>query len=236
MRLPDAPLELLERQRPVVERRGEAEAVLDEVRLARAVAVGHRPQLRERDVALVDHEQEVLREVVEQRRRRLPGRAAREVARVVLDPRAEADLADHLQVEARALLQALGLEQLLLAAQPGQPLRELGLDRGERALDLLLGDDVVAAGPDRDRLERAGDRAGQRVDPRDALDLVAEELDAHRRVALVGGEDLDDVAADAEGAAVEVQVVALVLDVDQLAQQPSRAVLLPDRERHAQPA
>ena len=120
--LPDPLLELLEAQRPVVVGRGEAEAVLDEVRLARAVAVRHGPQLRQRGVALVDHEQEILREVVEQRRRRRSRRAAREVPRVVLDPGAEADLADHLQVEARALLQALGLEQLLLAAQPGQPL------------------------------------------------------------------------------------------------------------------
>ena len=36
---------------------------------------------------------------------------------------------------------------------------------------------------------------------------------------LVRGEDLDHVAADAEGAAVEVDVVARVLDVDQLAQE-----------------
>ena len=34
---------------------------------------------------------------------------------------------------------------------------------------------------------------------------------------------------------MEVQVVALVLDVDQFAQQPPQAVLLADRERHAQP-
>ena len=59
--------------------------------------------------------------------------------------------------------------------------------------------------------------AGQRVDLDDALDLVAEELDAEGQV-LVRREDLQHVAAHAELAAHEVHVVALVLDVGQLAQ------------------
>ena len=43
-----------------------------------------------------------------------------------------------------------------------------------------------------------------------------EELDAEG-VFVVGGVDLDDVAADAEGAAAEVDVVALVEDLDEAA-------------------
>ena len=54
--------------------------------------------------------------IVEQGRRRLAGRPAREVARVVLDPVAVADLAQHLEVETGALLEPLALEQL--AARP----------------------------------------------------------------------------------------------------------------------
>jgi hypothetical protein len=105
---------LLELERPVVEGRREAEAVLDERPLARLVAVVHRPHLRDRLVALVDDREVVRREVVEERRGRLPRLAAGEVARVVLDPGAVPDLAHHLEVEARPLLEALGLEQLVL--------------------------------------------------------------------------------------------------------------------------
>ena len=64
-------LELLEVERPVVERRRQAEAELDERLLARAVAAVHAADLRDGHVALVDDEQEVLGEVVEQRGRRL---------------------------------------------------------------------------------------------------------------------------------------------------------------------
>ena len=52
-----------------------------------------------------------------------------------------------------------------------------------------------------------------------ALDLVAEELDPDGPVFLVGREDLDDVAADPERAPVEIDVVALVLDVHELPQE-----------------
>ena len=45
--LVDAVLELFELERAVVERRGQAEAVVDEVLLARAVAVPHAVELRD---------------------------------------------------------------------------------------------------------------------------------------------------------------------------------------------
>ena len=59
--------ELLEADRPVVGRRGQAEAVLDQRHLARAVALVHAAQLRHGVVRLVDEAQEVRREEVEQR-------------------------------------------------------------------------------------------------------------------------------------------------------------------------
>ena len=56
--------------------------------------------------------------------------------------------------------------------------------------------------------------------------VVAEELDPDRALLLVGGEDLHRVAANAEGAAVEVDVVALVLGLDQPAHQRVAAQLV----------
>ena len=61
----------------------------------------------------------VLGQVVEQRRRRLAGRAARQMARVVLDAVAVADLPDHLEVEHRPLMQTLRLEQPAFALELG---------------------------------------------------------------------------------------------------------------------
>ena len=64
-------LELLEGQRPVVQGRGQAEAIVDQGLLARAVAAVHGADLGDGDVALVDEEQGILGKVVEQGGRRL---------------------------------------------------------------------------------------------------------------------------------------------------------------------
>ena len=94
-------------------------------------------------MALVHDDQRVFREIVEQRRGRLAGLAARQVAGVVLDPVAVADLLDHLQVEHRPLVQPLRLEQPAFALEVASPLDELLLDRLDGSLGpVARGDEV----------------------------------------------------------------------------------------------
>ena len=59
--------------------------------------------------------------------------------------------------------------------------------------------------------------AGQGIDAADAVHLVPEELDAHHILIRVNRPYLDRVAAHAEAVALEGDVVALVLDVDEAA-------------------
>ena len=217
--------ELVEAQRPVVERGRQPEAVLDERLLARAVALVHAADLRNGLVRLVDEDDEVGREEVEQRVRRRARRAAVEVARVVLDPVAEAELLHHLEVVLGALPDAVRLEHLALRLEQLDLLLELVADLLGGALDRRLRGHVLRRREDRQVVELAVDLAGERVEVRDLLDLVAEERDAVGRLH-VRGLDLDHVALDAEPAAAEQRVVARVLDVDQLAQHEVAVVLL----------
>jgi hypothetical protein len=169
--------ELLEGQRPVVEGRGQPEAVLDERLLAGAVAVVHSPHLRDRHVALVDDDQRVLGQVLDQHGRRLARSPSGEVARVVLDPVAVAQLAEHLHVEQRALLQPLGFQQAIAAAQERQPLTQLLLHGLQRAVELLGGRHVVAGRVDVDVAQPFLHLPAQRIHAVDGVDRVAEQLD-----------------------------------------------------------
>ena len=81
------------------------------------------------------------------------------------------------------------------------------------------------------RLQRL---AGDRIERRQLVDLVAEQPDAKREL-FVRRIDLDDVAAHAEVAARELVVVALVLDLHQLAQDLIAIDALPFLERQHQP-
>ncbi len=199
--------------------------MVDERLLARMVALELAVQLRHGVVRLVEHAQQVVGEVVEQRVGRLVAGPAVEVHRVVLDPRATADLAQHLEVVGGAHAQPLRLEQLALVFELREPLDQLRLDPRDRLLQAFLVGDVVRRREQHERVELLDDLAGERVDRGDALDLVAEQRDAHRPF-LVGGEHLDRVAADAELVAREPEVVALVLQLDEPAEDRSLVVLL----------
>ena len=171
------------------------------------------------DVRLVDDRQVVVGEEVEQRVRRLARCAAVERRRVVLDAVAEAHLLHHLEVVLGAHAQPLRLEQLALVsrtapAAPAAPSRSARWPRrgARRRWRSACSGRSTTSSSERNFSPVSGSTC------RDRLDLVAEQLDADRRL-LVRGVHLDDVAADPELAAHQVHVVALVLQIDQAAQQ-----------------
>ena len=169
---------------------------------------------------LVDHEQEVVGEIVDQRRGGAARRPAVDVSRVVLDARAEADLPHHFEVVAGAHAQALRLEEFALALEVGETRFELFLDARHRLLHALRSRDIVRRGEDAQRVDLPDHVAGQRMQVVERLDLVTEELDPHRQL-FVRRDDLDGVAADTKAAAGERHVITRVLHVDQ---QPEQCV------------
>ena len=153
------------------------------------------------------------------------------MARVVLDARAEADLLHHLEVELGTHAQPLSLEELALTLQLLQALVQLLLDGADSALHGGRARRVVRRREDGDRVELGDDVAGQRVQRVERFDLVAEQLDPDR-VLLVDRDDLDRVAAHPELAAREVDVVALVLHVDEAADERVAPHVLADLQRN----
>ena len=125
------PLEHLAGER--VQRRDRLDLVAEELDADRVLLV-HRTDLRHGDVALVDHDEEVVGEVVEQAVGWFARGAAVDVPRVVLDAVAETDLLHHLEVVCRAHAQSLSLEQFALALEFTEPLIEFGANRADGAL------------------------------------------------------------------------------------------------------
>ena len=172
----------LEAQRPVVHAGRQAEAVFGERRLAAEVAAEHAADLRHGDVALVDEHQRVVGHVFEQRRRRLAGLAAGEIARIVLDAGAAAGRLHHFEIEewcaARAAaLPAAGRRRCSCVEPPLQ----LGLDALDRLHQRRPRRDVVRVGVDLDEFQLVGLVAGERIELVDRLDLVAEQRTPARR-------------------------------------------------------
>ena len=167
-------------------------------------------------MALVGEDKRVVGQIFEQGRRRLPGPAAGQIARIVLDAGAGAGRLQHLEVEHGALLEPLRLEKPPLPVELIEPLLELPLDALERLQERRARRDIVRIGVDLDELEVLRLLPGERIELGDRLDLVAEEADPPGAVLVVGGENLHRVAAHPKQAAREIRLRALVLKRDQI--------------------
>ena len=145
------------------------------------------------------------------------------MARVVLDAVAVAELAHHLEVVACALFQPLRFHQFVSRPQLHQTLLEFHGDEVDRGEQRLSRRDVVCLRVDGDTGQRTQNGAGERIEHGDLLDRVVEQLDAQRLLVGFRGEHIDDVATHPVGTAMEVDVVAGVL---QLGQPPEEMTLI----------
>ena len=227
--LVDASENLFKGKRSVVACRREAKAVLDQHVFSTPVARELAMQLRHSHVALVDHEEVVVGEVVEQGERRLTRLATVDMHRVVLDAVAVAELTHHLEVIRRAHPETLRFEQLVLLFELFEPDLELMFDLAHCSGHSLVAGDVVSCGEHMGPFELAEVLAGERVDHGDAIDGVAEHLDA-QHIFFVGRMHFDRVAPDTEVAAAKGHVVAVVLHVDEAAQDVAHVVVNADGE------
>ena len=111
----------------------------------------------------------------------------------------------------------MGLQQLAGTLKLFQPLLQLPPDLLDGRADALLRQHEMLGGIDEKLLAALDHLAAQRMDQRELLDLVAPELDAVAAF-LAAGPYFDAVAAHAKLPRLELDVAALVLDVDQLAE------------------
>ena len=131
--------------------------------------------------------------------------------RVVLDALAEAQFVEHLQVEPRALLDALCLDQLAFAVEKVDALAHLDFDGFDRPQGGAARRHIVAAGVDGEATEALLDGAGEWVEQRQRLDLVVEQGHPQGVLAVLRREDVDHLAAHTEMPAPEVEVGSVVL-------------------------
>ena len=96
--------------------------------LAAKVAPVHAAKLRNGDVAFINENQRIIRQILKQRRRRFARLAPRQIARIVLDTGAGPGRLDHFQIKPGALFEPLGFQQTAGIVQLFQPMPQLLLD------------------------------------------------------------------------------------------------------------
>lgn len=110
-------LDLFKFQRAVVKGRRQPEAIFHQCFFTGIVAAVHSPHLRQRNMALVDKQQKILREIVQQRGGHTAWRPAGQHGRIVLDALAHPHFIEHLDIIVCPLGDALRLNELALGGK-----------------------------------------------------------------------------------------------------------------------
>ena len=140
------------------------------------------------------------------------------MARVVLNPRATAHLPHHFDVIGGAHPKALGLQEFALPFKFGQPLLQLDFDSGNRPIHPFGTGNIVGCRKYVNLLVLGEDLTRNRVQRHQSFYFVAEHLNSHR-VLLIDWINLNGVTAHPEGAALECDVIAGVLNINKRPQQ-----------------
>ena len=223
-------LPFLELKGAVVDAGRQTEPEIGERRFAREVAFEHGPDLRHGDMAFVDEQQGVFRQILKQSRRWLAGRPTGQIARIVLDPGAGTGRLHHLHIKGGALLETLSLQQLIVLVQVVEPQLELFLDALDRLAQRRFRGHVVGIGKHPDAFQIGRAFAGQGIEFVHRLQLVAEKRQTPGAVFQMRRKNLQAVPAPAKGAAMKAGVIALVLKFDQAAGQILQVDTLSDRQ------
>src|SRR5262249_4030264 len=200
-------------KRAVGECARKTEAVFHERRLTAVVTRVHPSHLRHGHMRFVHHQEEIFGKEVQKRVGRLAWLTVAEPAGIVLDSGAVTYLKQHLDVEAGSCGQPLRLQQFALLSQLRQPGFQLTANSGHGRMNALFRGHEVLRRVNVKLALLANSLPTGRVDDGQAVDLVAEELDAKTKL-FVRRPHFYYVAADAKLASRKRHVVAFVLDVD----------------------
>ncbi len=131
-------------------------------------------------MGFINYQQGIIGQVVIQRGRRFTLGPSRQVAGIVFNPVAVAELLDHLEIKPGALLEPLRLYQLVVVLQEAEPIVQFFTDVVQCILDGFPRRYIMRFRKHRDPGHLPDHLPGQRVKERQLFNLVIKQLDPNR--------------------------------------------------------
>ena len=205
-------VKLFEVQRPVVECAGQPESVVHQGLFSGTVSGIHGTYLRQCDMAFIDDQEKVFREVIQQSVRHTPRRSAGENTGIVLNAAAKADLFQHLHVVLCPLLNTLCLNQLVMIGEPCHSFQHLPANLRDGFGDFFAAYHIVRCRQNRRILHDGSNFTGDDIDLTNAVDFISEIF--YTDCLICGGcrKDLHHIATHPKLISDKVDVVSLILN------------------------
>ena len=135
---------------------------------------------------------------------------------IIFDTAAKAGLSQHFHIKVGTFGNPLCLQKLVLTLEISDPFLQLSLNILAGTVDLFLWNNIVGRREDGNMLELRHHLAKQRIHFADTVNLISEKLDPDQIISALCRIDLDRVASYTEAAAVQIHIIAQVLDRNQL--------------------
>ena len=162
------------------------------------VALEHAADLGHGNVAFIDKQQRIFRQILKQGRRRITGITPRQPPRIVFDPFAMTHRFHHLKIKRRTLFNPLCRQKFAFVLELGKAVFKLLLNPGHGLHQGRARGDVVRIGIDRDRIHAGKFMPGQRIKLGQFLNLVPKHRHPPCAVFRMGRENFQNIAAHPE--------------------------------------
>ena len=144
------------------------------------------------------------------------GRQPRQMSGIILNPRAESRLPEHLNIEVCPLCDPLGFQKLILAFEVFHSLFQFLLNLFRSRQNLLHRHHVMRSRKNRDKIQGLFNFPCKNVNLRDPVHLIPEKLYPVRIIRGIGRENLHHISPYPEGTPVKIHLISLILDINQL--------------------
>ena len=186
-------------------------------------------------MAFIREHQRIVGQIFKQCGRRLAGLASCQIARIILNSRAASGGFQHFNVEQGALFQTLGFEQPPCRFKLFKPQFQFVLNMQHGLFQRRPRGHVMRIGINPHALKVAGFLPRQRVKFGERVNFIAEQFNAPGPILIMGGEQVDRVAAHAEITPRKAHIIAPILQGNEIGQQLRATNFQPlgQFERHA---
>ena len=167
-------------------------------------------------MALVNHDEEILWEKVQQGVGRLPFGTAIHMAGIVLHSVGVAHLAQHLNIVLGPLADTLGLNQLAFCLKELDLLLHFSGDIGNRCFHMVFIGHKVGGWEKDQMLYFSQVLASQTLNLPNSIDFIPEKFHTKGMLIPAGWENLHHISTNPKTAPLEVNIIALKLDIHQL--------------------
>ena len=144
-------------------------------------------------MGFIHNHEEILGEIIKQRKRRLPGFASVKIAGIVLNALAIADFAHHFDVVQRSLFNALCLKKLVRSLKLVYALPQVVFNLPDCRLQLFLAGCIMRCGEHGNMRTLKQNLSSKRIHLADALDFIPKKFYAQHLVRPVHGEDVQHI-------------------------------------------